>query len=81
MTKYKAKKTYGRHIERLSSGRNIIKISDVSDGLNLAKWIKANLAPDRLIIEPIDHGEWGLSWRGKPPRKLGESRDFIYFDF
>lgn len=77
----KARKTYGKHVERLSTGRNIVKVTDVGGALNLYKWINNNSLGHNIVIEPIAPYEWGLTWRQRPPKKVGESRHWLFFDF
>jgi hypothetical protein len=79
--KVKIRRRMGSYVNELSDGRNIVLIEDVSSALNLTKLIKQNTDVKNLVIEPVRQNTWGLTWRGKAPVKLGESRDFIYFDF
>jgi hypothetical protein len=79
--KVKAHKSYGKYIQQLTDGRNIVLVNDVPAALNLKRFINTNVQGGKLVIEPLFHNSWGLTWRGSRPRLVRETVNDLFFDF
>jgi hypothetical protein len=48
--------------------------------LNLKKFLNNNAQMQNLVVEPQQHGLFSLTWHFKPPKKTGETVNYLYFD-